>query len=280
MGSYPLNGRRHIPAEAFTTDQSATDPVGNQQLRGHHFNSHPEEVRAFLASSREVMQRIASRVEVARTGLAVCRARVQAATSRADRFASQIEELRALGEVSTGWAQPIQARLRPSALSDDAIRAAEIDSDMREALLAISEALEIACEELRQGRRMLEREHAKHVDAFESESVPTLITDGRAAVREANRAAAVSLGVDQASLPGRLLVAFVARQDVDRFRTFASPLWDGLRDDVRSLTVRIRPRGRSVIRAKLSVRFVRSITRKNVGLRWTILPEEEQRASA
>jgi PAS domain-containing protein len=280
MGSYPLNGKWPIPAEALADDRPTSDPVGSQPFRGHHFNGHHEEVRAFLASSREVMHRIAGRVEVARTGLAVCRARVQAATSRADRFASQVEELRALREVSSGWAQPIQARLRPSALSDDALRAAEIDSDLREALMAISEALEIACEELRRGRRMLEREHAKHVDAFESESVPTLITDGRTGVREANRAAASSLGVDQASLPGRLLVAFVARQDVDRFRTFAGPLWDGLRDDVRSLTVRIRPRGRSVVRAKLSVRFVRSITRKNVGLRWTILPEDDVRASA
>jgi PAS domain-containing protein len=270
-----MNGKRQIPDEPFTNDHVRSQPVG-----GPHVTSHHEEVRAFLASSREVTQRIASRVEVARTGLAACRARVQAATSRADRFASQIEELRALREVSSGWAQPVDTRSRASALGEDALRAADIDADLREALLSMSEALEIACEELRHGRRMLEREHAKHMDAFESESVPTLITDGRAAVREANRAAAAKLGVDQASLPGRLLVAFVARQDVDRFRTFASPLWDGLHDDVRTLTVRIRPRGRSVIRAKLSVRFVRSITRKNVGLRWTILPEEDVRASA
>jgi PAS domain-containing protein len=271
-----MNGKRQMPAEAFTSDPVRSQPVG-----GPHFNGHHEEVRAFLASSREVMNRIASRVEVARTGLAACRARVQAATSRADRFANQIEELRALRDVSTGWEQAVDARSRPSSLSADALRAADIDADLREALLSISEALEIACEELRQGRRMLEREHAKHLDAFESESVATLITDGRTAVREANRAAAVRLGVDQASLPGRLLVAFVARQDVERFRSFAGPLWDALHDDVRSLTVRIRPRGRAVIRAKLLVRFVRSITHKNVGLRWTISPEEgDVRASA
>jgi PAS domain S-box-containing protein len=166
-----------------------------------------------------------------------------------------------------------RAQLESSFSDRDEVRAFLARSG---ALVTASEGrLRDVCEGLRRARALLEREHAKYVDVVEGEATAMLITDRRASVRDANRAAAAMFGVEQKALPGRLLVSFVARQDVVPFRGFARRLLDASRDadEERSVVLRVRPRGGAVVRARLSVGFVRTIDRKKVSLRWTIRPE-------
>jgi PAS domain-containing protein len=244
---------------------------------------HVDQVNAYLARSNDVAQRAECRVVRVNAYLVRSNEAAQRAAWRVDRLNAYLtESLRLLRAARHVEETPDVSAFAPEGVRNhvsvaerfgrqvEAIRASGTDWDLQQALLVTTKALQEASDELRRGRRLVEREHAKFLDVSEATSMPTLITDGKAAVRDANRAAAAMLGVEQNRLPGRLLIGFVARNDVDRFRMFAAALWNGPGNAAHSVVVRIRPRGHPVVRAKLAARVVRSVKEKNVCLRWTI----------
>jgi PAS domain-containing protein len=237
----------------------STEKHGDRS-RYERFASHFDEVRAFLASTRHFIRRArALQPQGFLPGPAPIDWEEAADSQPIPPDASAEEELR----IRLTRLRGIHVRL----------------SALQEALAAKNEELRLAHEELQLGRRLLEREHAKYVDLFEEDSLAKLFTDATTTVRDANRAAATMLAVEQRNLPGRLLIAFVARQDAHAFRAFVRPLWDVTEDEARAIVVRIRPRGHAVVRAKLSVHFIRGVNRRTLGLRWTITPVDQQPAA-
>jgi PAS domain-containing protein len=234
------------------------------------FSSDLEDVRAYLASSNELVHRLAKHIEQTKARVATAKAHMRGAGTVSARFARRLEEIRASLVEARGYEPTAPA---PSNTEEEP----SADLYLGDALLAMSEALETACKHLHLGRRLLEREHAKYMAASESDPTPILITDATTTVRDANPAAASKLGIELRNLSGRLLVTFVARPDVDRFCAFTRKLEKGLVGRERSLTVRIRPRGRASERTRLSVRSVRSVRQASIGLRWTLESARDER---
>jgi PAS domain S-box-containing protein len=125
-------------------------------------------------------------------------------------------------------------------------RASELRVAIEE-LRAQNETLSEAC-------ARLEREMAKYRDLYDSAPEALVTTDARGVVIDANPAAARLLGLPRETLPGKLLIGFVARKDTGPFR-------DHLRAIAQStgygaFSVQIRPRGCSPVVAQLTVRTV------------------------
>jgi PAS domain-containing protein len=201
-----------------------------------------------------------------------------------ERLTQHIERVRAVltrfEERSAGFARSA-AHFEQHIARVSAFLEGESEPELRAALLAAADELEAARRRLLRGAVLLEREHAKHLDAFERDPVARLITDRRALVCEANAAAAALLGVPQSSVPGRLLIAFIARQDVQQFRDFTHTI-DPVKEETeeRVVTLRIRPRGHGVRPARLSVRALRGTVHRGLALRWLIEPANGLAVSA
>jgi PAS domain S-box-containing protein len=123
----------------------------------------------------------------------------------------------------------------------------------------------------------LEDEHACYLDLFESAPDAYMTTDERGVIREANRAAATLLGMPQEMLPGKLLVAFVARRDT---RAFRDQLGTARRSRPHAFSIKLRPRGGVPFTATLSVRTGRRGGVDQRELRWTIRSDEEEKGPA
>lgn len=106
-------------------------------------------------------------------------------------------------------------------------------------------------------------ECANRVDEGEAR---TVVTSRSGAIRECSPDIATLLRVDR--LPGKLLIAFVARQDTRVFREWLRALHRPSAS--RSITVRLRPRGGDPFAASLSVDDVLDEEGDVIGLRWTI----------
>jgi PAS domain S-box-containing protein len=145
--------------------------------------------------------------------------------------------------------------------------------DPRDVLLAYAEErMRRLHEDLERACRYLEVERAKYLDELESTSDAHVETDARGVVREANRRASELFRLAPLILKGKLLIAFVARQDTKLFRErLRTVQQEG--DDPSSFELRMRPRGGAVFRATLSVRPVRDLGgERAIGYRWSIRP--------
>jgi PAS domain S-box-containing protein len=97
--------------------------------------------------------------------------------------------------------------------------------------------------------------------AFQTCPLIGLVTDWRAVIRDANRAALTFFGVDHAVLVGKPLLHFVARGDTRSFRERARDL-----SQAESLVVALRPRGGQPRRMRLTIQ------RASARLVWWICP--------
>jgi signal transduction histidine kinase len=147
-----------------------------------------------------------------------------------------------------------------------AIEAQGRESELRvaiEELRAQNEALFEAC-------WRLESEIAKYRDLYDGAPEALVTTDERGAILDANLATATLLDFPHALLPGKLLIAFVARGDTVGFRNRLREIVDGPRYG--AFSCRIRPRGGSPVLAHFAVRAVPAVRRQGeprMVLHWT-----------
>jgi PAS domain S-box-containing protein len=185
---------------------------------------------------------------------------------------------RRTGEVILGFSERVRLLAERSAAlaallapdrEHDRMVLAELSS--RDAELAqADQELREQHQELVYTRLLLERERAKYVDLFDSVPDACLVTSPGGIVREANVAAESLLGVQRDRLAGKLLIAFVARQDTEAFRerlAQSDPLGPS---ESRTFQARMRQRGGVVFLAALSVAPVLGISGRPFALRWTI----------
>lgn len=162
---------------------------------------------------------------------------------------------------------------------------AQAESYLRDAieeLHASLEELQAADEELRQQNEDLagaylavEAERQRYEELFEFAPDGYLVTDVDGNIREANRAAAVLLGVSQGYLVGKPLTVFVAPEDLRAFRARLAEaaqqrpgrLWD----------TRLQRRDRGPFDAALSVAPVQPAPGKVSGLRWLLRDISERK---
>src|SRR5579884_2055771 len=133
---------------------------------------------------------------------------VREARGSADRTEERLRKLSLLQGHSTGAGSP--DRGPPSdGQSDivDALRARD------EQLSAVVDELRTHIETLTRAVALLEREHSKYVDLFAHAPDAYVVTDMHGNTEDANVAAGALFGVEPRFFVGRLLIAFVARQD-------------------------------------------------------------------
>jgi PAS domain S-box-containing protein len=140
-----------------------------------------------------------------------------------------------------------------------------------EELRVQQDQLELACE-------LLERERAKYMDLFEQSPDAYVATDTSGSITNANVAAGALFGVEPGLLVGKPLISFVARQDTRAFREQLRDLKDA--PDLRSMTLRMRPRGGGVFLVALCVRVVRGLRGKSMSLRCTLRKTDALAATA
>jgi PAS domain S-box-containing protein len=142
-------------------------------------------------------------------------------------------------------------------------------------------------DELAAARRALEAERERYRQLFEAAPVAYLVTDPVARIREANRAAAELLGVEQRFLAGKPLAAYVASSDRWVFRSMVNRLQRGQDERVTDRPVRFRRRNGEVVAAAVTVEPVPGRSGGPEGLRWLVrdaapprLPRPTQPAEA
>lgn len=148
---------------------------------------------------------------------------------------------------------------------------AELDVAIEE-LSVTGEELRSQTDELATAREALEAERHRYQELFQSAPVAYLVTDPLARIREANRATAALLGVEQRFLAGKPLAAYVTGSDRWGFRTMVNRLHRG--EDER---VRLRRRGGEVVTVAATVEPVRRPGGELLALRWLLRrlePEE------
>jgi PAS domain S-box-containing protein len=136
--------------------------------------------------------------------------------------------------------------------------------------------LRVAIETLRAQNDMLfeacarlERERVRYHDLYVSAPDALVTTDERSTIVEANPATARVLNFPHETLPGKLLIGFVARGDTNVFRGRVRALVGG-HGSQEAFSVRMRPRGGRPFLAELSVRVVRSQLEPTVALHWNM----------
>ncbi|HEX8795371.1 MAG TPA: PAS domain-containing protein [Polyangiaceae bacterium] len=135
----------------------------------------------------------------------------------------------------------------------------QADADPRDAELAVAvEELRTQNEELGNACRMLERERAKYVSMFSNAPDAYVTTNARGIITEANAAAGLLLGMEAWFLAGKLLIAFVARQDVHGFRQHLKDVASLRNGSSSTFSARMRTRGAPVFAGSLSVRAMRA----------------------
>ncbi|HBB34838.1 MAG TPA: transcriptional regulator [Cyanobacteria bacterium UBA8803] len=138
-----------------------------------------------------------------------------------------------------------------------------------------SEKLQIATEELLQQndelttlRDHLEAEHQRYRELFNFMPDAYLVTDGQGKILETNRAAATLLGVEQSSLPGKLLVTVIPIEKRPAFRSQLNRLQQC--DGVQKCTICLQQRQSGSLEAAVTVAPVRDVSGMLVALRWIL----------
>jgi PAS domain S-box-containing protein len=139
-----------------------------------------------------------------------------------------------------------------------------------EELGATIDDLRAQIEVLTRSFTLLERERSMYVDLFEQAPDPYVVTNLMGSTQDANIATCKLLSVARDFLQGRPLISFVAQQDTRTFRTFLVALREAGPDGPpRTLTLRMRPRGRPVFVAAVRASVVCTGSGDPVALRWT-----------
>jgi PAS domain S-box-containing protein len=159
-------------------------------------------------------------------------------------------------------AAPRRGRLLPEAL-------AELDEAIEE-LSVTGEELRSQTAELASTREALEAERHRYQELFQSAPVAYLVTDSLGRVREANRAAAALLGVEQRFLAGKPLAAYVAGSDRWGFRSMVTRLHRGEEERVRERPLRFRRRGGEVVAVAATVERASGHDGEPQALRWLL----------
>src|SRR5512133_353483 len=147
---------------------------------------------------------------------------------------------------------------------------AELDVAI-EKLSVTGEELRSQTDELATAREALEAERHRYQELFQSAPVAYLVTDPLARIREANRATAALLGVEQ---------RFLAGSDRWGFRTMVNRLHRGEDERVRERPLRLRRRGGEVVTVAATVEPGRRPGGELLALRWLLRrlePEEMPR---
>ncbi len=158
--------------------------------------------------------------------------------------------------------------------SEDGRSAAE--SQGREAELRVAiEELRAQNDTLLEACSRLERETAKYRDLYDGAPDALVTTDARGVIVDANPTTATLLAFSHDLLPGKLLIAFVARRDTMAFRGGLRAIVEGPGHG--TISVRLRPRGGAPFLAHLAlravhgpVRAIRGRREPPVALHWTI----------
>jgi PAS domain S-box-containing protein len=162
--------------------------------------------------------------------------------------------------------------VQPSNEVGSSIDSRGLESEMRVAL----EELQAQNDTLFEACTRLELEIAKYRDLYDNAPHALVTTDKRGVIADANRAAAALFDFPYATLPGRLLIAFVARSDTGPFRARLRAIVRGPGHD--AFSVQIRPRGGKLVLAHFEVRVVRATALVERGreataaLHWTLAP--------
>ena len=146
---------------------------------------------------------------------------------------------------------------------------AELDVAIEE-LSVTGEELRSQTDELATAREALEAERHRYQELFQSAPVAYLVTDPLARIREANRATAALLGVEQRFLAGKPLAAYVAGSDRWGFRTMVNRLHRGQDERVRERPLRLRRRGGEVVTVAATNEPVRRPGGEVLALRWLL----------
>lgn len=161
---------------------------------------------------------------------------------------------------------------RPTSLPPELLAAPESEEpvvrEREEELALAAEELRVQQDQLEVACELLERERAKYMDLFEQSPDAYVATDTGGSITNANMAAGALFGVEPSLLVGKPLISFVARQDTRSFREQLRELKDA--PDVRSMTLRMRPRGGGVFVVAFCVRVVRGLRGKPMAFRCTL----------
>ncbi len=137
-----------------------------------------------------------------------------------------------------------------------------------EELFVLEEELDTQHVELQDTRDALHCERLRYEELFELAPDAYLLTDGNGLVNEANRAAAVLLGIDRRFLLGKPLQVFVPERERAQFRRRVHELESGTSPS--EWRLRLMPRDHGPIEAAASVAAIRTRDQKFMGLRWSI----------
>ncbi len=143
--------------------------------------------------------------------------------------------------------------------------------DLRSAELAFADAsLHELSEMHARALRRLGYERARNDDLFDQAADAYVLTSQAGYIEDANAAAARLFSVQEGALRGKLLIAFVARQDTGAFRDWLRALEPSA--EPQTLHVRLRPRGGTPLLAALAARRLPGPTDGGSALGWTIVP--------
>jgi PAS domain S-box-containing protein len=152
---------------------------------------------------------------------------------------------------------------------------AELDVALEE-LSVTGQELRSQTDELATTRAALEAQRQRYQELFESAPVAYLVTDPMGRIGEANRAAALLVGVDRRFLAGKPLAAYVASGDRWSFRTMVTRLQRGEDERVADRPLRLRRRGGEVVPVVAAVEPVHDRQGELAGLRWLLRAPEAQ----
>ncbi len=177
-------------------------------------------------------------------------------------------------------------RRRLAVLADQAGKLTERAPVIQEVLEELASSLEeihVLSEELRQQndelvatRQTVEAERQRYQELFELAPDGYLVTDPEGIIHEANRAAAVMLGVSQDFLLSKPLLVFVPEKDrpafhgqLSRIQREAAALFQW--------NIELQPRGAAAFPSAVTVSCVQSAGGRLVGLRWLVRDVTETR---
>lgn len=181
----------------------------------------------------------------------------------ADKFAQKVDIVRER-------ASDLQQRFRKSSGKQPGVmpEALEELQNALEELHVAEEELKVQNEELAIARAHVEAERQRYHDLFEFAPDGYLVTDDLEVIREANRAAAELLKVEQQFLIGKTLINYIPLEERQTFRAKLNQLRQS--DWMQEWELKIAPRKSTVFDAAVTVSTVRSFEGKSIGWRWLV----------
>jgi PAS domain S-box-containing protein len=165
------------------------------------------------------------------------------------------------------WQQHLRDLKARVANPDGILDRAELEVLLEE-LVLVDEELATQNAELQDTRDALYRERVRYEELFELAPDAYLLTDGNGLVVEANRAAAVLLGLERKFLLGKPLQVFVPERGRSEFRGRVRELESATLPS--EWRLRLVSRDCRPIEAAASVAAIRTRDQKFMGLRWSI----------